>query len=94
VFNYFENTGTANSPAFAVVSGPGNPLDTFDVGSYSAPAFADLDDDGNVDLFSGEWSGRIMYFVPEPEPGVLTAASIATVGWLARRRRAGGGQEQ
>ena len=60
--NYYENTGTAESPFFSEVTGSGNPFDGVDVGEQSAPAFADLDGDGDLDAFIGEDDGVINYY--------------------------------
>ena len=45
---HVENTGTSTAPVFVARTGPANPLDDFDVGSYSAPALGDLDGDGTL----------------------------------------------
>jgi len=54
-FNYFKNTGTRTVPAFAPVSV--NDFDILPVSDFgygeSAPAFADIDNDGDQDMFSG-----------------------------------------
>ena len=42
-FAWFENTGSATSPAFISLTGAANPLDGMDVGLLSAPSLADLD---------------------------------------------------
>jgi hypothetical protein len=53
-FAYFENTGSAISPAFVERTGTANPLDGLGVGYFSVPALVDLDGDGDFDLASGE----------------------------------------
>jgi hypothetical protein len=60
--NYLENTGNATSPAFIQRAGSLNPFDGKDVGKTSYPSFTDLDGDGDLDLFSGEYNGTIKYF--------------------------------
>ncbi len=59
-FRYFENTGSVSSPAFATVAA--NPFGLASVGYFSAPAFADLDADGDLDMMSGEAYGHFRYF--------------------------------
>jgi len=59
---YFKNTGSANIPVFAEQTGAANPFNGVDVGGESAPTFVDIDDDGDVDAFVGEWGGMIKYF--------------------------------
>ena len=45
LLNYFENTGTSTAPAFVQRTGGANPFDGI-IGSGSAPALGDLDNDG------------------------------------------------
>ena len=54
-FYYFENTGSATLPAFAIAQ-----IDPFNLSavSLSSPEFVDLDGDGDFDLMSGENSGN------------------------------------
>ncbi len=55
-FRYYQNTGTANSPAFG--NGVSNPFglnfpNILNYSNYTAIAFADLDADGDIDLLIG-----------------------------------------
>ncbi|MEM7620506.1 MAG: FG-GAP-like repeat-containing protein, partial [Pseudomonadota bacterium] len=60
--NYYENTGTNSSPTFAVKTGSANPLNGVDVGNYAKPTFADIDNDGDLDVIIGEGNGNINYY--------------------------------
>ena len=59
--SYFENVGSASAPAYSLVSGAASPFDGIAVSGDSAPAFADLDDDGDWDLVVGEYNGVLDY---------------------------------
>lgn len=60
-FLYFQNTGTASSPAFAAPSV--NPFSiTAMTGSFANPRFVDMNNDGDFDLVSGSYSGDIYYY--------------------------------
>ncbi|MFN3667842.1 MAG: beta strand repeat-containing protein [Brevundimonas sp.] len=62
-FQYFENTGSATSPVFVEQTGSDNPLDGVDVGTHGAPAFGDLDNDGDQDLLIANQDGAIVYYL-------------------------------
>jgi hypothetical protein len=57
---FFENTGTNSSPAFA--SPLTNPFGLVQTNYYNFPAFADLDNDGDEDILTGELYGSFQYF--------------------------------
>ncbi len=57
---FFENTGDANTPAFA--AGTLNPFGLADIGSYSSPAFVDIDGDGDFDALIGDFAGNTIFF--------------------------------
>ncbi|SOD19404.1 beta strand repeat-containing protein [Nitrosomonas ureae] len=56
---FFENTGTANNPVFAVAST--NPFGLIDVGTGASPAFSDIDNDGDQDVFMGNGFGNTLF---------------------------------
>ncbi len=62
VLNYYRNDGTALAPAFTEQTGAANPFNGVDVGLRSAPSFADLDGDGDLDLVIGESDGTLRYY--------------------------------
>ena len=59
-FRYFENSGDFENPTFILSND--NPMDSFDVGFRSIPAFIDMDSDGDLDIMAGEKWGRLNYF--------------------------------
>jgi hypothetical protein len=59
---YYRNTGSATSPTFTKRTGTNNPLNSFDVGTYSQINFVDIDGDGNLDAFVGAYDGTVRYY--------------------------------
>ncbi|QSV73159.1 MAG: hypothetical protein HEQ20_23345 [Aphanizomenon flos-aquae KM1D3_PB] len=60
--NYYKNTGTATNPSYTEQTGTANPFNGIDVGGSSAPTFADIDGDGDLDAVVGEWDGTLNYY--------------------------------
>jgi hypothetical protein len=58
---FFQNTGTVSAPAFA--SPQPNPFGLIPTNGFAIPGFADIDNDGDLDLFAGEYDGNTKYFV-------------------------------
>lgn len=82
---YYKNFGTASDPQFLPSSQTNPPtLDPFgitSVGSWAAPAFADLTDNGFPDLLIGAGSGNLWYYeyirqTSWPEPDTPTAVTV------------------
>jgi hypothetical protein len=63
---FLENTGTATEPAF----GPPvtNSFGLADVGDYAAPAFADIEGDGDLDVFVGNLDGDTIFLANDGTP--------------------------
>ncbi len=76
ILNYFENTGSRSQPGFTKRTGVDNPLDGIDVDSNSAPTFADLDNDGDLDLVMGKEDGFLHYY---ENTGSRTEASFTSL---------------
>ena len=60
--NYFENTGSAEAPAFVEQSGAADPFDGLFLPRNSKATFGDLDCDGDLDFLVGGLSGTLRYF--------------------------------
>lgn len=71
-FVYFENTGSVSAPDFAAPIT--NPFYLYAANSRSAPAFIDIDGDGDFDLLSGSSNGDFYYF---ENTGSSSAADFA-----------------
>lgn len=56
---FYRNNGTATAPQFNLTP---SPVDTIRVTYNNAPAFVDIDADGDADLFVGGYNGRIKYY--------------------------------
>ncbi len=56
---YQENQGTVKNPTFGTPQT--NPFGITNVGRLSIPTFADIDRDGDLDIFVGENNGNVMY---------------------------------
>ena len=76
--SYFVNNGTARSPQFVAMTGSSNPFDGLEVETYATPLFADVDNDGDVDLVLGGSSGALQYF--ENNGNSTAPVFIARVG--------------
>lgn len=57
-----RNTGTATEPAFEFVTDDYMGLSTSGIGTLMYPAFADVDGDGDQDMYLGDALGRIHFY--------------------------------
>jgi hypothetical protein len=59
-YNYFENIGTATAPNFALVRE--NPFSLIPTANTHAATFADINNDGDLDMISGAGNGNFYYY--------------------------------
>jgi len=73
---FFSNTGTASVPAFAAPST--NPFNLTNVGTFASPTFADIDGDGDLDAFIGNYTGNTIFFRNTGTTSVPAFAAAST----------------
>ncbi|MGB1248528.1 MAG: T9SS type A sorting domain-containing protein [Chitinophagales bacterium] len=78
---YFENTGTAEEPHFTYVTDDyASLISTYDL-EFIRPAFYDMDNDGDTDMFIGESSGAIHYFKNTAGAGNEAAFALSQLNY-------------
>lgn len=85
---YFRNTGSASNPQFA--NPIANPFGLTNTNGVASPSFADLDEDGDMDLLVGEGYGAMQYFqnvgsdtTPQFDPPVPNPFGLDSTYYLA-----------
>jgi hypothetical protein len=69
---FFRNTGTTSAPSFAAPVT--NPFGLTNVGFYAKPTLADIDHDGDLDAFVGDYYGNTQFY---RNTGTASAPSFA-----------------
>lgn len=80
---YYQNTGTASSPSFDLVSTDWLSINsTFNPNIAGlAPSFADLDGDGDIDMMLGDRSGELHYFRNNAGPGAAVQLTLTSASF-------------
>ncbi|MDW8394492.1 MAG: T9SS type A sorting domain-containing protein [Chitinophagales bacterium] len=65
---YLQNTGTAQQPAFRLVTTDYSQISDLGITAL-VPTFGDLDGDGDADLLTGKEDGTLLYFKNTAQPG-------------------------
>ncbi|MCK4427776.1 MAG: VCBS repeat-containing protein, partial [candidate division Zixibacteria bacterium] len=63
--NFYRNVGTSDSAEWDLITSNYNSIN---VGRYSFPAFVDIDNDSDFDLFIGQKEGRIYFYRNDGNP--------------------------
>ena len=85
---FYRNTGSNTAPVFVAAAGT-NPLAGVDVGAQASPTFADIDGDGDLDVYIGESYGKVKFYrntgsSTAPTFAVPSPLAIVDVGYQAK----------
>ena len=69
---YYRRNASDAPALFTELTGSDNPFNNIDVGDNAAPALADVDEDGKIDLVVGESGGTLKYFLNESVGDTIT----------------------
>ena len=72
-FRSYRNNG---SGSFTELTGAANPFNGIDVGDNASPFFADVDNDGDLDLVSGSNNGTPTYYLNTSPRGQIIAVNV------------------
>jgi len=75
LIHYWENVGNSSSPNFVFVT---DSLENIDNTGKSHFAFADIDDDGDFDLFMGNYYGNILFYRNDGNPNVWDLSLLSS----------------
>ncbi|MDX2003345.1 MAG: T9SS type A sorting domain-containing protein [Chitinophagales bacterium] len=82
---YFKNVGSINKPVFELVTRDLANVSSLQIGNNyiqsAAPAFADMDNDGDMDMLVGNETGEIQYYTNTAGAGNQAVFSLTGPTW-------------
>ncbi len=78
-FNYYQNVGTTSAPSFTVAALNPFGLTVIAGGSYSHPSFADMDNDGDLDMMASSENDNNFYYFENTGTSSVPAFAAAVM---------------
>lgn len=78
---YYQNTGTSAAPQFELINDDWNNFSNLGLDGM-LPTFGDLDNDGDLDMLTGDFDGKLAYFENAAGSGNMMNLSLSTTFYM------------